>query len=327
MQRVTATDIRRESHWIAIADEPFDAPPLMRIAITGSTGLIGRALVRHFRERGDTVTRIVRSHAGVQPQERVVVWNPREGTIEAEGLRGVDVVIHLAGESIAAVWTPWRKNRILRSRVDGTTLLSKSIAGLSDGPRVMLSGSAVGYYGERPQETDESAPAGEGFLAGVVGQWEASTAAAEDAGIRVLHMRLGNVLAAEGGALATLLPLFRLGLGAKFGNGEQCWPWVALEDVPFMASHLIDHTELRGPVNLVAPGKTTNAELTRALARAVHRPSILTVPAFAARMAPGGMGQELLLGGACAIPRKLLDTGYNFRQPELTAVLASIVRG
>lgn len=299
----------------------------MHIAITGSTGLIGKALVRHFRERGDSVTRIVRSYAGVQPQERVVVWNPRAGTIEAEGLRRVDVVIHLAGESIAAVWTPWRKRRIERSRVDGTTLLSRSIADLTDGPRVMLSGSAVGFYGERPQETDESGPAGSGFLAGVVEKWEASTATAEAAGIRVIHMRLGNVLAAEGGALATLLPLFRLGLGAKFGSGDQCWPWVALEDVPHMASHLIAHAELSGPVNLVAPQKTTNAELTKVLAKAVHRPSLLTIPSFAARMAPGGMGEELLLGGACAIPRKLTDTGYMFRQPDLAGALATIVRG
>jgi uncharacterized protein (TIGR01777 family) len=298
----------------------------MRIAITGSTGLVGRSLVRFYRERGDTVTRIVRSYAGVQPQERVVVWNPREGTIEVDGLRGVDVVIHLAGENIAAVWTPWRKNRILRSRVDGTTLLAKSLAALPDGPRVLLSGSAVGFYGERDTRTDETAPQGNGFLADVVGQWEASTAAAEGAGIRVVHMRLGNVLAAEGGALATLLPLFRLGLGAKFGNGEQCWPWVALEDVAPMTRHLIEHDELRGPVNLVAPVTTTNAELTRAIAKAVHRPSILTVPAFAARMAPGGMGQEILLGGACVTPGKLLDTGYIFRQPELEPALASILR-
>lgn len=298
----------------------------MRIAITGSTGLVGHSLVTWFRERGDAVTRVVRSYNGVSPQERAVVWNPREGTIEADGLRDHDVIIHLAGESIAGVWTPGRKNRILRSRVDGTSLLSRTLASFDQPPSLLVSASAVGWYGTRAETVDETAKQGSGFLADVVAQWERATAAAEDAGIRVAHMRIGNVLSAEGGVLATLLPLFRLGLGAKFGSGDQCWPWIALTEIAPVVSHLIDQAGIAGPVNVVAPQRTTNAELTAALARAVHRPSILTVPAFAARLAPGGMGQEILLGGACVSPRKLLETGYSFRDPDLETALARVLR-
>lgn len=298
----------------------------MRIAITGSTGLIGSAIVENFRQNGDTVTRIVRSYAGIAPQERAVVWNPREGTIEAEGLRGHDAIIHLAGESIAGVWTPGRKSRILRSRVDGTTLLARTIASLDEKPAVLLSGSAMGFYGSTTQPADESAPQGEGFLADVVGKWEQATTPAEAAGVRVVHMRFANVLDREGGVLGPLLPLFRLGLGAKFGSGTQCWPWVAIGEIPAIVRHLIDHTELRGPVNVVAPQTTTNAELTTVLARVVHRPSILTVPAFAARLAPGGMGEEILLGGACLVPARLLASGYIFRFPDLETTLRSLIR-
>jgi uncharacterized protein len=298
----------------------------MRIAITGSTGLVGSALVEYFRARGDNVTRVVRSYAGVPPQERAVVWNPQGGTIEAEGLRGHDVVIHLAGESIAGVWTPGRKKRILRSRVDGTTLLARTLAGLADGPQLLVSASAMGYYGTRTGPTDETAPPGTGFLADVARQWEAATVTAEQAGIRVVHMRLANVLSPRGGALAALLPIFRLGLGARFGSGEQCWPWIALDDVAPAVHHLVQNPALAGGVNFVAPQRTTNAELTAALARAVHRPSVLAIPAFAARLAPGGMGEEMLLGGACMTPRKLLESGYVFRFPELIPALQAMLR-
>ena len=299
----------------------------MRVAITGSTGLVGTALVDYFRARGDTVPRIVRSYAGVPPQERALVWNPREGTIEADGLRGQDLVVHLAGESLAGVWTPGRKQRILRSRVDGTTLLARTLAGLSERPPLLFSASAMGIYGDRSEPTDETVPPGTGFLADVAKQWEAATAPAEAAGIRVVHMRLSNVLSPKGGVLGPLLPLFRVGLGARFGSGEQCWPWIALDDVAPAITHLIDRPAISGPVNFVAPGRTTNAEFTDAIARAVHRPSILAVPSFAAKLAPGGMGQEMLLGGACMTPAKLLASGYSFRFPDLDAALRSMLRG
>ncbi len=298
----------------------------MRMAITGSTGLVGTALVDTFRARGDSVTRIVRSYAGVPPSERAVVWNPREGTIEAEGLRGHDVVIHLAGESIAGVWTPGRKQRIVSSRIQGTTLLARTLADLDEKPAVLFSASAMGFYGDRSEDVDENSVAGDGFLADVAKQWEASTEAASKAGIRVVHMRLANVLSPKGGVLAALLPVFKLGLGAKFGSGEQCWPWLALDDIAPAIMHLIDHPEINGPVNFVAPDKTTNERFTDELARKVRRPSLFTVPAFAAKLAPGGMGQEILLGGACMVPGRLLGSGYRFRHPELAPALESMLR-
>jgi uncharacterized protein (TIGR01777 family) len=298
----------------------------VRVAITGSTGLVGSALVHHFRHRGDDVTRIVRSYAGIAPQERAVVWNPGEGKIEAEGLRGHDVVIHLAGENIAGVWTPGKKSRIRRSRIDGTTLLARTLAALPERPAVLLSGSAAGYYGSTEKDVTEGAPPGTGFLSGVVQEWEQATAAASAAGIRVVHMRFGNVLSPDGGVLAALLPLFRLGLGARFGDGRQCWPWVSIDDIAPVVMHLIDQSGIEGPVNVVAPAKTTNAELTTLLARVVRRPSVLTVPAFAARLAPGGMGQEILLGGACVSPARLLETGYSFRYPQLEPALRALLR-
>jgi uncharacterized protein (TIGR01777 family) len=299
----------------------------VRIAITGSTGLVGTALVRHFRASGDEVTRVVRSYAGITPQERAVVWNPREGTIETEGLRGHDVVIHLAGETIAGVWTPGRKSRIRRSRVDGTTLLARTLAALPERPPLFISGSATGYYGTTDKTVDESGSPGTGFLAGVVREWESSTAAATAAGIRVVHLRLGNVLAGDGGVLGALLPLFRLGLGARFGDGRQCWPWISIDEIAPVVRHLIAHEEIHGPVNAVAPSSSTNGELTTLLARVVKRPSILTVPAFAARLAPGGMGEEILLGGACVVPARLLQTGYHFRYPDLESTLRALLRG
>ncbi|MEO5511690.1 MAG: TIGR01777 family oxidoreductase [Longimicrobiales bacterium] len=298
----------------------------MRVAITGSTGLVGRALVRWFRDRGDSVTRVVRSYAGVPPHERAVVWNPAGQTIEAEGLEGHDVIIHLAGESIAGVWTTGRKRRIRASRVDGTRLLARTIASLGAKPAALFSASAMGYYGNSARAVDESSPPGTGFLADIAEEWERCTKEAANAGVRVVHMRFSNVLSADGGVLGALLPLFRLGLGATFGSGEQCWPWISIDDIGPAIGHLMQHPEIAGPVNFVSPEKTTNAQLTRAIARAVHRPSILAVPAFAARLAPGGMGDEILLGGACMKPRRLLDSGYGFLHPSLDPALKALLR-
>ena len=299
----------------------------MRIAMTGSTGLVGSELVRFFRTRGDHVTRIVRSYSGLPPDERAVVWNPREGTIEADGLRGHDVIIHLAGESIAGVWTPGRKRRIEESRVLGTTLLARTIAALPELPRVLLSASAMGFYGSRAGPVDETAGAGDGFLADVARKWEESTGAAARSGVRVVHMRFGNVLSADGGVLGPLLPIFRLGLGAKFGSGDQCWPWIALPEIGPAILHLVRHEDVAGPVNFVAPEITSNAAFTDAVARAVGRPSILAMPAFAVRLAPGGMGEELLLTGACMVPRRLLESGYEFQFPALAPALQTLLHG
>jgi uncharacterized protein len=297
----------------------------MRIAITGGTGLVGTALRAWFERRGDEVLIVSRSPRRAQ-DTTAIRWDPVAGEIDAASLEGVDVVINLAGESIAGVWTPSRKRRILESRVRGTTLIAETIARLETKPRLLISGSGVNYYGDRGAQpiTEKDGP-GTGFMADVAQKWEAATQPAEDAGIRVVHNRLGNVLAPRGGLLDALLPVFSLGLGASFGNGRACWPWVAIEDLPPIAMHLIEHHEIRGPVNVVAPERTTNAEFTRALANALRRPAFLTVPSFLARLAPGGMAEELLLGGACVQPDVLVKSGYNFRQSKLRPALDNVL--
>jgi uncharacterized protein (TIGR01777 family) len=286
----------------------------MRIAITGSSGLIGSALRAHFEARGDAVTRIVRS-GSPGGGGNLVHWDIEAGTIDAAGLEGHDLVIHLAGESIAGVWTPGKKRAIKASRVRGTTLLAGALARLERKPAALFSASGSHYYGDRGDEPlTEQSPPGTGFLADVVKAWEAATAAAEDAGIRVVHMRNGMVLSPEGGVLAVLRRLFRLGLGGEVGDGSQYWPWIALDDVAPALVHVLERTDLHGPVNFVSPTPTTNAEFTRALAKAVHRPAFLDVPAFAARLLPGGFGEEMLLGSARVGAVRLTEGGYVYRR-------------
>lgn len=300
----------------------------MRVAITGSTGLIGGTITRYLRAQGHEVTRVVRTYGGLPPGERAVVWHPDEGVIESAGLEAHDVVIHTAGESIFGVWTAGKKERIRESRVRGTTLLARALAGLKQKPRVLFSASGMGIYGDRGDEVlDERSATGTGFMAELARSWEASTRPAEEAGIRTVHMRFGNVLSARGGLLEVLFPLFRLGLGARLGSGRQYWPWIADEDIPPALLHVLERPEIVGPVNFTAPEPATNAEFTAAVAAAVGRPSVLRVPAFATRLAPGGMAEELVLVSLRLFPRRLLDSGYEFRQPELRAALRNIVAG
>ena len=300
----------------------------MRIAITGSTGLVGTALTRAFRKDGHEVTRIVRSYGGLAASERPVVWHPDEGVIDAQGLEGHDVVVHLAGESLAGVWTDAKKRRIRASRVNGTGLLARTLATLAKPPAVFISASGFDFYGDRPRDEvlDEGSAPGTGYLPEVVQAWEDATEPAEGGPIRVVNTRFGNVLSPDGGMLATILPLFRLGLGAKFGDGLQLWPWIALEEMTPAMYHVIATAELVGPVNFVAPDVVSNKEFTDALAAAIGRPSFLTVPAFAARLAPGGMSEELLLRGARVVPARLIDTGYEFLYPKLGVALRSMLK-
>jgi uncharacterized protein (TIGR01777 family) len=300
----------------------------MRIAITGSTGLIGTAVREALLARGHEVTRVVRSLTSIPPGEHAVVWHPDTGEIETQGLENHDVVIHLAGESLAGVWTSGKKRRIVESRKRGTTLISRSLASLESKPALLLSASAIGIYGNREpdEELTEAAAPGTGFLADIGKIWEAGTEPAGEAGIRVVHMRISNVLSPRGGMLATLLPIFRLGFGAPFGDGSQIWSWIALDDAVAAIFHLIDNENLRGPVNLAAPNAVTNNEFTRALAAAVQRPAVLRIPAFAARFAPGGMGEEILLAGARVVPQALLDSGFTFAWPELQPALKAMVK-
>jgi uncharacterized protein len=299
----------------------------MRVAITGASGFVGSALTRFLRSRGNQVTPVTRSLGSVEHGERAIVWHPERGVIEAGSLEGHDVVIHLAGESIAGVWTAAKKRRIRDSRVQGTTLLARTLAGLSEKPRVLFSASGMGIYGEQPPglEVDESFPPGSGFLADVGRAWEESARPASDAGIRVVNMRFANILSPGGGMLATLLPVFRLGLATSFGSGRQIWPWIALEDIAPAILHLLERPEIAGNVNFAAPEPVTNDEFTRAVASAVSRPKLFSIPKFATQLAPGGMGGELLLSGVHMVPRRLKESGYTFRQPLLKPALSAML--
>jgi uncharacterized protein len=298
----------------------------MRVAVTGYTGFIGTAIARHLRELGHEVTPVVRTLGGAG-RDRAVVWHPDRGVIDAQGLEGHDLVIHLAGESIAGVWTAGKKRRIRDSRVEGTTLLARTLAGLGAKPQALFSASAFGIYGDRPAKEvlDEAATTGQGFLPEVGRAWEGATAPAADAGIRVVHMRFGNVLSPEGGMLDALLPLFRIGLGARLGSGRQVWPWIALDDIPPALVHVLERPEIAGPVNFAAPKPVTNREFTDTLASVLGRPSFLSVPSSALNLAPGRMGEEMLLASARVVPRRLLDSGYPFRWPELEPALRAML--
>lgn len=290
--------------------------------------MIGRAVMHALRGRGDVVTRVVRSFKNVTARERVAVWHPRQGQIEAAKLEGHDAVVHLAGESLVGVWTPGKKRAIRDSRVKGTELLARTLAGLHEKPAVLVCASGVTYYGRDAdgQPVAESSPPGTGFLAETAVAWERAANAARDAGIRVVHMRFASILSPDGGLLRVLLPFYRLGLGPKFGAGEHMWPWVALDDVVRAILFALDHGDLDGPVNVAAPETVSNAQLTDAIAAAVRRPSVLSVPAFALRLAPGDMAEEILLAGQWVSTDKLRGAGFTFTQPRLRPALEAMLR-
>ncbi len=259
--------------------------------------------------------------------EDAVLWDPSAGTIDADRLAGVDAVVHLAGESIAqGRWTVAKKARIRDSRVKGTRLLAETLAGLPTPPGVMVSVSATGYYGDRGNEllTEESAP-GNNFLAGVGREWEAAADPAREAGIRVVHPRLGIVLSTEGGALATTLPIFKLGAGGRLGSGRQYWSWISIDDVVGAVLHALATESLEGPVNVVAPDPPTNAEYTRTLGRVLGRPTIFPLPAPAARIMLGQVADELLLASQRVEPARLKESGYSYRHPELEGALRHLL--
>ena len=300
----------------------------MRIAITGSSGLIGSALIARFAQDGHAITRVVRGAGVRDPRHRTVVWDPAAGAIDCAGLEAHDAVVHLAGEDIAAGrWTRARKQVIRESRIRGTRLLCETLAGLAHKPRVLITASGVGYYGahEPDESVDETSARGAGFLADLVRDWEQATTPAKAAGIRVVHTRFGIVLSPRGGALAKMLPVFRMGLGGKVGSGRQVMSWIALDDVPSVMLHVIEHDSLSGPVNVVSPHAVTNAEFTRILGQVLGRPAILPLPGFAARLLFGEMADALLLGGARVIPRQLEHTGYRFAYPRLEQALQHLL--
>jgi uncharacterized protein (TIGR01777 family) len=297
----------------------------MKIIVTGSSGLIGSALVASLLARGDAVTRLVREKTGAARADgtREVVWSPGRGELNAAELEGHDAVVHLAGDPIAeGRWTDEKKRRIRESRVQGTTLLAETLAHLAAPPRVLLTASAVGYYGDRGEEllTEASAP-GTDFLSEVCREWEASAEAAKAAGIRVVRLRFGVVLSGEGGALAKMLTPFKLGAGGKIGSGQQYMSWIALDDAVGAILHALAHEDLEGAVNVVAPRAVTNAEFTKTLGGVLGRPTIFAVPAFAARLAFGEMADAALLASQRAEPAQLKATNYNFKYPELEGAL------
>jgi uncharacterized protein len=292
----------------------------MKIVVSGSTGLIGSALTGSLNRRGDEVVPLVRRR--VSPGEHALAWDPERGTIDRAGLEGADAVIHLAGENVFGRWSPAKKQRIYDSRVKGTRLLSDALAGLSRPPATLLAASAIGYYGDRGDEavTEESAP-GEDFLAHVARDWEAATTAATRAGIRVVNMRNGVVQTTTGGALAKILPAFRLGLGGPVGSGNQYLSWITLDDTVNAILHLLDSASVVGPVNMTAPTPVTNREFAKTLGKVLGRPAVVTVPAFALRMAFGTEGAAMLQSGQRVLPARLLASGFNFSSPDVEHAL------
>lgn len=296
----------------------------MDVVVSGSHGLIGSALVPALTAAGHRVRRLVRGSPG--PGE--VAWDPEAGTVDAGGLAGADAAVHLAGVGIGDKrWTTTQKQRIRDSRVKGTGTLARALAGLPTPPAVLVSGSAVGYYGDRGDEvlTEASGP-GEGFLAEVVRDWEEAAAPAAEAGVRVVHTRTGIVQAAHGGALARQLPMFRLGVGGPLGPGRQWVSWVSLDDEVGAIVHALTTESLRGPVNLCAPEPTTSAGLAKAIGKALHRPAVVPVPRFALSLVVGRqMTEEMVLASQRAVPEKLLASGYRFRHPDIATAMHDLL--
>jgi uncharacterized protein len=295
----------------------------LRVLVTGSTGLVGSALVPALTAGGYEVTRLVRRPARAEGE---VEWDPAAGTVDIDGLEGHDAAVHLAGESIAGRWTPARKKAIRRSRVDGTRILASVLASLESPPEVLVCASALGYYGDRGEELlTEQSPAGAGFLPEVCREWEAAADAAAARRIRVVHLRLGLVLSPAGGALRAMLPAFRLGLGGRLGTGSQWMSWIGLDDVLDVVLHAIHQRSLAGPVNAVAPGAVRNVDFTRILGGVLGRPTLAAVPAAAARLAFGEMAEALLLASSRVAPERLQASGCGFRHPELEGALRHVL--
>ncbi len=298
----------------------------MRVAVSGATGLIGSALSGRLRAEGHQIVRLVRRP--VRPGEEAIAWDPAAGTIAAAALEGCDVVVNLAGENVFGRWTAAKKHRIRESRVNGTRLVSQAIAGLARRPRVLIAASAIGYYGDRGAEelTEASAPGGgDDFLAGVVRDWEAATAPAAAAGIRVVNLRFGIVLTPAGGALAEMLPLFRLGLGGHVGSGRQYLSWIALDDALAAITHALATDALAGPINVTAPEPVTQGEFARTLGRVLRRPAVLPVPSFALTLRFGAESARLIESGQRVRPARLLASGFRFQYGAIEPALRHLL--
>ncbi len=300
-----------------------------RFLVTGSSGLVGTALTALLSSGGQRVCRLVRGPTRFPetPGHTTASWDPERGQLDPESVSGHDVVIHLAGANIAAGrWTPERKRKIRDSRVDGTELLARALAAAPSRPRVLVSASATGFYGDRgDMQLDEGTAGGSGFLADVGRAWEDATRPAIEAGIRVVHLRIGIVLARDGGALPRMLAPFRMGVGGPLGSGRQYWSWIALEDLLGVVLHAAATEEIVGPVNAVSPESVRNAEFSAVLGRVLRRPALLRAPAFVIRLLLGEMGQELLLASAHVRPTRLIESGFEYRYPDLEGALRHVL--
>lgn len=289
--------------------------PVMKVVVSGASGLIGSGLVPHLRDGGHEVVRLVRRPATAADE---ATWDPAAGVVDLAGIGGVDAVVNLSGAGVGDHrWTAAYKAEIRDSRVQATATLAKAMAALEPKPAVLVNGSAIGWYGDTgDQPVNESAPVGTGFLAEVVRDWEAACAPAEQAGIRVVQARTGLVVAKQGGAWARLFPIFRLGLGGKLGSGRQVWSWISLRDEVRALAFLLENDEVAGPVNLTAPHPATNAEVTAAMGRVLGRPTVLPVPSFALKAALGEFSSEVL-GSAYVLPTVLEGTSFQWQDPKI----------
>lgn len=291
----------------------------MKIAVTGASGLIGTPLVAHLRSLGHDVYRLVRRSSSA-PDE--ITWNPESGFVDTEKLAGTEAVVHLAGAGVGDHrWTDAYKREILESRVKGTDTIARAMASLDPKPRVLVSASAIGFYGDTgDRAVTEMDPAGEGFLADVVVAWEAAANPARDAGIRVVHPRTGLVVAGDGGAWGRMFPLFKAGIGGKLGSGKQYWSWISLRDEITALTYLIDNESMSGPVNLTAPTPQTNADITKVMGSVLGRPTLLAVPSIALKIALGEFSTEVL-GSARVLPAKLEQSNFAFADKTVESAI------
>lgn len=296
----------------------------MKILVSGGTGLVGSKLVELLKRKGHDVSILSRRPDG----PGVVHWEPGSGRIDGKKLEGYDAVVHLAGENIASErWTEAKKQQIRESRVAVTKMLAEALAACASPPQVLVSASAIGFYGDRgSEELTEASRAGSGFLAEVCRDWEGATAPASDAGIRVVNLRIGVVIGKGGGAIAKMLPPFQLGLGGPLGSGKQYMSWIANEDLAEMVLFAIEHAELSGPVNAVAPQPLTNAQFTKVLGQVISRPTIFPVPSFGLKILMGEMADELLLSSTRVLPAKLTGAGFSYKQADLSSALEAALK-
>lgn len=296
----------------------------MKILITGSSGLVGTALISFLEKEQHEIYKLVRVRADLLPNE--IAWDPERGVINLLALEGFDAVIHLAGENIMGRWTTSKKKRIKESRVQGTQLLCQSLCNLKKTPHVLISASAIGYYGNCGDKIlNEQSPKGTGFLAEVCEEWEEATRLAAEKGIRVVNLRFGMVLSSSGGALKQMLPVFKMGLGGKLGDGNQYISWIAIDDLVRVIDYAIHQIKLAGPVNAVTPYPVTNQEMTKILGHILHRPTFLTMPSFLVRLIFGDLGEEVLLSSERVKPEKLEKSDFQYHYPYLEEALRQVL--